>query len=175
LADCATCFHPQRKEIERQAKAGVPATTLEAWTRTTEGGYVSRLALGNHLRKHVNLTPAKGRRPMSGDLAKDVVARVSERMEAGELEPNIRDGLAAAGLIDRRESLDIDRDIFAKITYALTATGPMRRQLPEPDPDVQIIESEFTVLARGGSESEAKAAAERARQRLLPATLTGAD
>ncbi len=159
--DCATCNHPQRKEIERQSRAGVPATILEAWTRTTEGGYVSRLALGNHLRKHVGLTSKAGRRPMSGDLARDVVTRTSDRLEAGDIEPGIRDGLSAQALLDRRAESITNTELMLRFAVTL---GGKRDPLRLPDPEVEAIEAEFVQL--GVLEPEP------AR---LPATLSEAD
>lgn len=148
MASCTTCEHPSRREIERQAKAGVPATTLSAWTRTTDGGYVSRLAIGNHLRKHVGVSSPKGRRPYSGDLAADVVARVGQRLEANEIEPGISDGLKAAAILDARKQADAEKDWQAFITLALTG-GSRRSYLP--DPDTEAIEAEIRELTAGES------------------------
>jgi hypothetical protein len=145
---------------------------LEAWSRGTEGGYVSRLALGNHFRKHMALTPAKGRRPMTGDLAKDIIGRVSERMESGEIEPRISDGLKAVALVDRREAADLDRNIWAKVTLAISGAMPPRQL---PDPDVSILEAEYRVYAEGGDRVDAERARDEASRRLLPATISEAD
>jgi hypothetical protein len=146
---------------------------ISVWTRETEGGYVSRIALGNHLRQHVGVVSRAGRRPVSDDLLEAVRDRAHERLAAGEVEPSLRDGIKAVEVIERNKARNVDRDIMLKITMALTG------QLPPGvvrviDPEVEILEAEYRVLLEGGDATEARAAADKTRQRLgVPALTAG--
>jgi hypothetical protein len=165
LSPCKTCEHENRREIERQQKAGVPDSLLAVATRAMSGGYVSRLALGRHRRDHLGVDAKPGRRLMSGDFARDVEAAAAERLASGELRPTLRDGLNASTIIARRDDARMDRDLLAKIALALT------NNVRVVDPEVEILESGYSVLLDGGTPAEAEAAREEARQRLIPASI----
>lgn len=153
---CKTCEHPNRREIERQQRAGVPDSILAPATRDMDGGYVSRLALGRHRREHLGVAGKPGRREMAADLATAIRDRTHERLVEGELEPTIRDGLGAQQLLDKRSERDIDRDIWARITIAMSGNRPR----PRLEPELDVMEAEYRVLAEGGSAAEATAAKE---------------
>lgn len=154
MATCKTCLHPQRRELERQAKAGVPASTLAEWSRSQTGGYVSRLAIGNHLRKHLGVTGTVGRREMSGDLAQDIVARVTERVADGELEPGVADGLKAQAILDKRLAQKLGSEWQMKLVLALGGHSPQKvRVLDAMDLERLEQEAEFRPLLNAGQES----------------------
>jgi hypothetical protein len=146
LTPCKTCEHENRREIERQQKAGVPDSLLAEATRAMGGGYVSRLALGRHRREHLGVDARPGRRPMSGDFARDVELAAAERLASGELRPSLRDGLNAAALIARRDDARLDRDILARIALALTANVRVL------DPEVEALEAEYRPLLTAGDQ-----------------------
>lgn len=147
---CKTCEHPQRREIERQAKAGVPASVLASWTRDQSGGYVSRLALGRHLREHVGLTSRPGRREVSADFAAAVVEGAHERLRLGELQPTLRDGLLGQQVLDRREQAQGDRDWMLRLSLILSGRLPAG-VVYELDPASAAIEAEFRPLLESGN------------------------
>jgi hypothetical protein len=118
---------------------------LSVWSRETDGGYLSRQAIGNHLRKHLGIVSPRGRRPMSDDLATAIRDRVHERLVDGEIEPGIKDGLGAQRLLEQRAADFADRELMARIALALTA------QVKVIDPEVEALEAEYSLLLGDGT------------------------
>ena len=143
---CATCASPHRREIERRVRAGSPATDIERWLRETDAP-ISRLALGRHIRGHMALTPVPGRRPMNADFATAVAQRAHERLEAGELEPGVADGLKATQILDARRQTQADRDLLVRIALAMTGHAAIPAAV---DPELEALEGEFRTLTEGG-------------------------
>jgi hypothetical protein len=147
LSDCKTCEHPQRKEIERQSKAGVPATMISVWTKEVEGGYVSRLALGKHLREHVGIVSRAGRRPDAGRLLEEIVAQGEEGLEDGTLRVTLKDAIAAQKALDTRAARLMGEEWQLKLVLALTGHAARVRVI---DPELEAFEAEFRPLLESG-------------------------
>ena len=104
----------------------------------------SRNTLSTHYRKHLGAGPrTSGPRPVSGDFLTDVRDFTHDRLTAGELEPGLKDGIAAQKHLDARAARATDADLMLKIALALTGqvAGPVYR-----DPEVEAIEAEFRPL-----------------------------
>lgn len=135
---------------------------ISTWTRSTEGGYVSRLAIGKHLREHLGIASRAGRRPVSGRLLEEIVAQGEEGLEDGTLRVQLKDALAAQKALDHRMRLKLDQDTVYKITMALSGAVPQRPRLLEPlDIERDEQEAEFRALLDGGDATDAKAAVKR--------------
>lgn len=116
---CLTCGHPQRTAIDQKLRSGVPANVLAEWTRSTDGGFVSRIALGRH-RHHIGLVVKTGPRPVSSDFLRNVVDAANSDLATGATRPSIRDGIAAQGLLDRRAEHSTDRELSMQIALVLS-------------------------------------------------------
>lgn len=144
-ASCATCDHPQVREINHRIRDGRPLTDISRWLGEL-GTPITRQALARHSRTHLAVTPIKGRRPVSPDFLTAVRDRAAERLETGDLEPNLKDGMRAQSLLDARLNRNLDRDLLARIALALT--GNVR----VIDPEVEAIEAEYRPLLTPGAE-----------------------
>lgn len=87
------------------------------------------------------------------DLAKAVRDKAKERLDKGELKPNMRDGLQAQALLDRREEKQRDRNFMLSLARL---TSGATHEVPESI----VIEGEtakvVTALSgEGSSEDEA--------------------
>ena len=83
---------------------------------------------------------------MSSDFLEAVRDRAAERLETGDLEPNLKDGMRAQALLDARLQRNADRDLLARIALALTANVRVI------DPEVEAIEAEYRPLLTPGAE-----------------------
>lgn len=101
-------------------------------------------AIGRHA-KHIGVV-AVHRRPTSPDFLEAVRDRAAERLESGDLEPNLKDGMRAQALLDQRAARNTDRDLLFKIALALTG------QVRLVDPEVEAIEAEYRPLLTSGAE-----------------------
>ena len=139
---CATCQHPQRDTINQKIRSGVALVDVARWLSTTDAP-IGRNALSRHL-PHIGAAPRRpGLRPISGDLLETIRDRVSERIADGELEPNVKEGIAAVKAIDARLARNADRDLMAKIALILSGA----QDIPYlADPETAAIEGEFREL-----------------------------
>ena len=84
------------------------------------------------------------------DLAKAVRDKAKERLDNGELKPNMRDGLQAQALLDRREEKQKDRNFM--LSLARLTSGATHEV-----PAAIVIEGEAEeVVAALGGESSAE-------------------
>lgn len=142
---CSSCGHARRDEIDRKLKAGASYRDVSRWLKDTGEKPIQPPAIAQHAKAHLGVAAPRGRRPVSGDLLKDVVEAAQEGLASGELAVTLKDGISAQKALDARAARDLDRDIWAKVTIALT--GGVRLGLPEPkDADLLAIEGEFEEL-----------------------------
>lgn len=120
-ARCKVCSSPQRRRAEEMLAAG---RTYGAITRTLPDAGFDNRNLADHIRaQHLPLDapavrlvaqqeaasiaeviePAVKAKAAHLSLAHAVVARVAQRLTAGDIEPDVRDALAAARLIAQVE------------------------------------------------------------------------
>jgi hypothetical protein len=131
-------------------KRGVPDTQIARWLKD-QGGYISRITLGNHKRDHLTdefqsmkaaaIKQFKKQQKtikVNGDLASLVRDQVMAMVGSGELMPTLAEGLRAQEMIDRRVEKSADRDL--SITLAgILGGGPV----------VQMIEMEAEEITDG--------------------------
>jgi hypothetical protein len=80
----------------------------------------------------------------SNDLAESVVDKVKRRLADGSLVPNLRDGLTAQQLLDRRAEKAADRSFMLNLAMALAGGGAQTPQKLLPPPEEDVIEGEFS-------------------------------
>jgi hypothetical protein len=146
---CVSCGHPKREEIDRKLKAGTSFADVSRWLKDTGERPITAPALGTHAKNHLAVEPIRGRRPVSGDFLESVRDAAHEALASGELNVTLKDGITAQKALDARAARDLDRDIWAKVTIALT--GGAKLSLPVPrDPELDAIEGEFRELLTAG-------------------------
>ncbi|MCC6311375.1 MAG: hypothetical protein IT345_10715 [Trueperaceae bacterium] len=143
MSNCVSCDHPQVREINHRIKDGRPLTDIARWL-TELNRPVTRQALARHAKTHLEVKPRMGRRPASGDFLTAVRDRAHERLEEGELEPDLKSGIAAQKALDARANKMADRDLMLKVAMALTGVVTVL------DPEVEAIEAEFRPLLGPG-------------------------
>lgn len=141
---CASCSHSRHDEIDRKLKAGVAFQDVARWLKDVGEKPITAQSIGRHARDHMGVASVIGRRPFKGRLLEGIVENVELGLESGELAVSVKDGISAAKELNRIKERDLDRDIWAKVTIAIT--GGLRRELPPPDPEVEAIEGEFREL-----------------------------
>lgn len=145
---CATCEHPQVRQINQKLREGRHLTDISRWLDETDKP-ITRQALARHMRDHLGVTvPHGGNRPVSGDFLAAVVDRAHEGLADGSLAVTVKDGIAAQAHLDQRMSRNADRDLLSKIAMALTGAVPM--QLTAYSPEMEAIEAEFRPLLTSG-------------------------
>jgi hypothetical protein len=151
--DCASCTAPFAAELDRQLRAGVPLGILAAWT-ASEGEAISAKAIGRHRRAHLGrYANPRGRRGASDDFLESVRDHVHARLEAGELQPGVRDGIAAQRALDAREAKATDRDWQLRLVLALTGNVPQRPRLVDHwDTEREAGEAEIRGLLTTGAD-----------------------
>jgi hypothetical protein len=136
LVQCAACRSPFTDQINERMKRGVPDTQIARWLKD-QGGYISRITLGNHKRDHLTdefqsmkaaaIKQFKKQQKtirVNGDLASLVRDQVMSMVGSGELMPTLAEGLRAQEMIDRRVEKSADRDL--SITLAgILGGGPI--------------------------------------------------
>lgn len=140
---CASCKHPQVREINHRIKEKRPLTDISRWLDTI-GTPITRQALARHARDHVNVEPVRGRRPVSGNFLEAVRDTAHEALAAGELRVTLRDGISAAAELNKQQARSADRDLMAKIALALTGHSLLEARVL--DPEIEAIEAEFRPL-----------------------------
>lgn len=144
---CASCKHPQVREINHRIREQRPLTDISRWLGEL-GTPITRQALARHARDHVNAPPTRGRRPVSGNFLEAVRDAAHEGLEAGDLRVTLRDGISAAAELNKQQARNADRDLMAKIALALT--GHSLTQALVLDPEIEAIEADFRPLLMSG-------------------------
>lgn len=149
---CATCKHPQSREINQRIRSGRPLVDIARWLKEEAGkgnGYaITRFALSRHAHDHVGVEPQKGRRPPSEDFLTAVVNAAHDGLEDGSLRVTLRDGISAKAELNKQQARNQDRDLMAKIALALTGQTLLSARVI--DPEVEAIEAEFRPLLTAG-------------------------
>jgi hypothetical protein len=146
---CASCKHPQVREINHRIRDGRPIVDIERWlTELSEKGdgyKITRFALARHARDHVKVKPPIGRRPPSSNFLEAVRDAAHDGLEEGTLRVTLRDGISAAAELNKQAARSADRDLMAKIALALTGHSPLLNARVI-DPEIEAIEAEFRPL-----------------------------
>jgi hypothetical protein len=144
---CAACTSPKAQQINQRLRSGVTVVDVVRWLREV-GEPISRNALSRH-KPHVGLGPGTpGPRPRSDDFLRDVVDTAHEDLSTGVLRPSIRDALGAQSLLEQRKQRDLDKDIWAKVSWALVGRAVPAFPVPR-DPELEALEAEFTEYLAG--------------------------
>lgn len=162
VPNCDTCQSPHRAFIEQQAMLGntYPSIEDEIADYDHEGRDIpSRVSMMKHMQKHVPLHLARrmaiyeARAKERGDnivdsvnssldhvsVAKLILQRGHERMESGDIEPDMKDVLAAANMLAKLESevgsgggidFNIFRTAFQSLMEITEAYLPMNAREP---------------------------------------------
>jgi hypothetical protein len=145
---CATCKHPQVREINHRLKSDRPLTDISRWLDGI-GQPVTRQALARHMRDHLGAKPRVGNRPVSGSFLEAVVTDAHEKLAAGELATTLRDGIAAQAELNKQQARSADRDLMAKIALALTGHS-LLGAARIVDPEVEALEADYRLLLSPG-------------------------
>ena len=151
---CATCKHPQVREINHRLRAESPYEDISRWLGELAGngvGYkITRQALARHARDHLAQGQrAQGRKPVSGNFLQNVVDAAQEGLAEGTLRVTLRDGISAQAEMNKQASRSADRDLMAKIALALSGQSLLEARVI--DPEVEAIEAEFRPLLTAGN------------------------
>jgi hypothetical protein len=145
---CKACASPRAPEIARRLKAGETAISVSRWL-TDAGSPIGPHALGRH-RDHIGVPATHGRVGPSDDFLESVRDAVHERVQSGELQPGVRDGIAAQKALDAREAKEKDRDWQLRLVMALTGNVPQRPRLVDHwDREKEAGEAEILALTTG--------------------------
>jgi hypothetical protein len=152
---CASCKHPQSREINHRIRDGRPLVDISRWlTELHEKDpsipKITRFALARHAKDHVGVEPQRGRRPPSEDFLTAVVNAAHDGLEDGSLRVTLRDGIAAKAELNKQQARNQDRDLMAKIALALTGQSPLLTATVI-DPEIEAIEAEFRPLLTSGA------------------------
>lgn len=149
---CATCSHPQVREINHRIREGRPYQDISRWLDEL-GTPITRQALARHHRDHLKEAPPRepGRKPISADFLEAVRDAAHEGLSDGTLPVTLRDGLTAQKQLDERMQRNADRDLLIKIGLALTASPLIAARVI--DPEVEEIEASFRPLLTAGDTS----------------------
>lgn len=143
---CATCDHPQVREINHRLREGLPLTDISRWL-DEKGPPITRQALSRHAKGHLGvLVPHGGRRGATGRLLEYTVEMVEEALDNGSIVPTLKDGMKAIEIMDARAAKSKDQDLLVRISMILTGNIPVAALA---DPEVQVIEGEFRQLLSG--------------------------
>lgn len=148
---CATCSHPQVREINHRIREGRSYEDIGRWLREI-GTPITRQALARHHKGHLGDAPARapGRKPISTDFLQAVVDDAAEQLAEGVIRATLRDGIGAQKALDERLSRNADRDLMAKIAIVLSGAAHPMLGARVIDPENEAIEAEFRPLLTAG-------------------------
>lgn len=145
---CATCKHPQVREINHRIREERPLVDISRWLDDLNTPITTK-ALARHANNHLGQAPAPGgRRPLSANFLQAVVQTAQDKLENGELAVTVRDGISAQAEINRQMDRSADRDLMARIALALTGTVAIEARVVNPEQEA--IEGEFRALLTAG-------------------------
>jgi len=149
---CATCKHPQVREINHRIREQRPYEDISRWldelAAEGKGFAITRQALSRHHKDHLGEAPPReaGRKPLSKNFLQAVVETAQDKLENGELQVTVRDGISAQAEINRQMDRSADRDLMARIALVLSGSFAPRLM----DPEQEAIEAEFRPLLTSG-------------------------
>lgn len=144
---CASCKHPQVREINHRIREERPLTDISRWLSEI-GTPITRQALARHAKDHVGAQVARGRKPVSANFLQAVVETAHEKLSEGELTVTLRDGIQAQAELNKQVARSADRDLMAKIALALTGHALIEARVI--DPELEALEAEFRPLLTSG-------------------------
>ncbi len=164
LVKCAICRHPMVEQINRRIRDHGIAPT-ERWMAENDLDPPHRNTLSKHKNEHMTEPYEKQRieateklrsqqrtiKAKTGDLAQLVRDNVFARVEEGELEPSLAEGLRAQEMLDRRADKQGDRDMMLTLAGLLSGATPPVALLN----DGLTIEGEFREVAEERAEDVA--------------------
>ena len=160
VPQCYVCASRYRDDVERHLASGRTYKAIAALLPPDAD--LSPRNIGDHLQNgHLDIDAAAvqrasrqqehalqtAREPLVAaksahvSFAYGVLARVAERLHSGELEPDIKDGLAAAKLIAAMESAAGDRDQIEDYVTAMVALIDVVREVAPAQMFVEIGQS----------------------------------
>ncbi len=149
---CASCKHPQVREINHRIRDGRPLIDIARWLKQEAeagNGYaITRFALSRHARDHVQVQPQRGRRPPSDNFLQSVVDKAHDDLEEGTLRVTARDAISAQAELNRQADRSADRDVLQKIALTLMGHVPIEARVLSPEDEA--IEAEFRPLLTSG-------------------------
>jgi hypothetical protein len=145
--DCASCEHPQVREINHRLREDRPLVDISRWLKE-QGTPITRQAIARHKERHLPdvETSGPGRRPLSGDFLSKVVQATEMDLDDGLLKPKLRDGIAAQAELNRQRSRDMDKNLLDRISMAMAGVILHARVV---SPEVEALEGEYRQLLSG--------------------------
>jgi len=131
---CRSCRSPLSAEINARLLSGESPEKVSAWLgRLGIRFRLSHTALRRHQRDHLAAPPSTGpvETRTTGDLSRADLAKLTRdiafaKVEAGELDPTLSEGLRAQEMLDRRAEKATDRDMMLTLAGLLSgATTPV--------------------------------------------------
>jgi hypothetical protein len=144
---CAACSSAHHTEIDRKIKSGVTNADVSRWLKEI-GSPITPLAIGRHVRDHLQVTQPRGPRPTSDDFLESVRDAAAAGLADGSLAVTLKDGLQAQRQLDERAAKAKDQDLLVRISMVLTGNVPLPTY--RLDPEVEAIEAEFRPLLTAG-------------------------
>jgi len=80
---------------------------------------------------------------LTDDLAATVVRKTMRRLAAGNIQPSLKEGLAAQTILDRRAEKAADRRFMLNLAQAMAGGGGPTPTRLLPAPDETVIEGDF--------------------------------
>lgn len=139
LERCVLCQHPLVDQINKRIREQTVAETMR-WMASIDLDVPHRNTFSHHKRQHMMAEFERQReaaakrlsesrkqiKGKAGDLAALVRDNVFARVEAGELDPTLSEGLRAQAMIDARNERGADRDLMIQLAGLLSgATAPV--------------------------------------------------
>jgi hypothetical protein len=128
--------------VEPRAPAPTRAAAAKRRSRARQNGADEPVARPSEAPEVIE----QGAVALDDDLAAVVVRKSLDRLASGELQPNLRDGLIAQQLIDRREEKAADRQFMLSLARALAGGGyeaPSRLLPASVEPPEEVVEGYF--------------------------------
>ena len=167
LTGCHVCRSPMVDAINGWLRSGVSQGEVSRRLKES-GNYVSRITIGKHERLHLTSPFDQQRKaaaaamkrqqrtikgPSNRDLAVLVRDEAVRRLDDGELEVTLTDGLRAQGMLDSRAEKGADRDLILQLGNILGG-GYRPPELIEGeyrvlDDEAQADATEFALLTAG--------------------------
>lgn len=127
VTKCAACSSPLRLDINTRLASGQGAKAVSEWL-TSAGHPISRNGLQNHKTNHLNpdvqqavadIKKDNDVLPASIDFAQAVRDKAHQRLVAGLIQPDIKDGLSAQSILDRRSESTHNREFIFQLAQLL--------------------------------------------------------
>jgi glycine/D-amino acid oxidase-like deaminating enzyme len=139
VALCQTCADITRKSVTDAMLAKGLSGVFIAHELTKLGLKTTDNMVNSH-RKHYLPPVDQDAAKREKDLAILVRDRTYDAIVAGRLEPNVRDGITAQGLLDRREEKVDDRNTALALARLLSGRG---------DPNIELLAPDHVVVIDG--------------------------